>query len=95
MLTGLRERAAAHRSVAEIRGRGLMIAIEMADPDTLAPRPDLAKRLLGEALSRNLILLSCGTHGQAVRIIPPLVTTDDEVDLALGIIGEALDAVEA
>jgi 4-aminobutyrate aminotransferase len=95
MLTGLRERAAAHRSVAEIRGRGLMIAIEMADPDTLAPRPDLAKRLLGEALSRNLILLSCGTHGQAVRIIPPLVTTDDEVDLSLGIIGEALDAVEA
>jgi len=95
MLTALRERAAAHRSVAEIRGKGLMIAIEMADPGTLTPRPDLAKRLLGEALSRNLILLSCGTHGQAVRIIPPLVTTDDEVDLALGIIGEALDAVEA
>jgi len=95
MLTGLRERAAAHPSVAEIRGRGLMIAIEMADPDTLTPRPDLAKRLLGEALSRNLILLSCGTHGQAVRIIPPLVTTDDEVDLALGVIGEALDALDA
>jgi 4-aminobutyrate aminotransferase len=94
MLGKLREMAATHRFVAEVRGRGLMLAIELAQPGTLAPRADLVKRLLAEALARNLLLLSCGTHGQAVRIIPPLVTTDDEVDQALGIIGEALASID-
>jgi 4-aminobutyrate aminotransferase-like enzyme len=95
MLTALRELAADHASVAEVRGRGLMLAIEFADGPELRPRPDLVKALLAEAMARNLLLLSCGTHGQAVRIIPPLVTTDDEADLALGIIGEAMRSIGA
>jgi 4-aminobutyrate aminotransferase len=95
LLDGLRERAAGHASVAEVRGRGLMLAIEFADGLALAPRPDLAKALLADAMARNLLLLSCGVHGQAVRIIPPLVTTDDEVDLAIGAIGDGLDAIGA
>jgi 4-aminobutyrate aminotransferase len=93
MLASLRDIAARHSFVAEVRGRGLMLAIEFADPGTLTPRPDLVKRMLAEAMARNLLLLSCGVYGQAVRIIPPLVTTDDEVDQALGIIGDALEAV--
>ncbi len=95
MLAALGELAAGHASVAEVRGRGLMLAIEFADGPSLTPRPDLAKALLAEALARNLLLLSCGSYGQAVRIIPPLVTADDEVDLALGIIGEALRSIGA
>jgi 4-aminobutyrate aminotransferase len=82
-------------SVAEVRGRGMMLALEFADGPDLVPRPDLAKRLLSEAMSRRLLLLTCGTRGQAVRIIPPLVTTDEEVDLAVKIIGESLDAIDA
>jgi 4-aminobutyrate aminotransferase/(S)-3-amino-2-methylpropionate transaminase len=73
----------------------MMVAIELADRGTLAPRPDLAKGLLAEALSRKLLLLTCGTYGQVVRVIPPLITTEDELDLAIGVIGEALDAVGA
>jgi 4-aminobutyrate aminotransferase len=95
MLASLRDASAGHSHVAEVRGRGLMLAIEFADPDGLAPRPDLAKRLLGEAMARNLLLLSCGTYGQAVRVIPPLVTTDNEVELALTAIGESLAAIGA
>ena len=95
MLDGLRRVADGRTSVAEVRGRGLMLALEFADGPDLAPRPDLAKGLLAEALARNLLLLTCGTHGQAVRVIPPLVTTDDEADRAVGIIGEALDAIGA
>jgi len=72
-----------------------MIGIEFADPGTLRPRPDLAKRLLHEAFDRRLLLLTCGTWGQVVRIIPPLVTTDDEIDLAVDVIGEALEAIDA
>jgi 4-aminobutyrate aminotransferase len=95
MLARLGEIAAAHPHVAEVRGRGLMLAIELADPGTLAPRGDLVKRILAEAMARNLLLLSCGTYGQAVRIIPPLVTTDDEVDQALDVLREALAAADA
>ncbi len=95
MLASLRETASRHPLVAEVRGRGLMLAIELAEPGTLAPRADLVKRLLGEALARNLLLLSCGTRAQAVRVIPPLVTTDDEVQGALRVIGEALAAIDA
>jgi 4-aminobutyrate aminotransferase/(S)-3-amino-2-methylpropionate transaminase len=71
------------------------LAIELADPGTLAPRADLVKGLLAEALARNLLLLSCGTRGQVVRIIPPLVTTDEEADMAISIIGDALAAIDA
>ena len=46
-------------------------------------------------MARNLLLLTCGTHAQAVRIIPPLVTTDEEVALAIETIGASLDAIGA
>jgi 4-aminobutyrate aminotransferase/(S)-3-amino-2-methylpropionate transaminase len=72
-----------------------MIAIEFADGEGLAPRPDLASGLLRAALERHLLLLPCGTHGQVVRIIPPLVTTDTEVDDAVGIIEESLASIGA
>ncbi len=94
-LDRLREVAAGHACVAEVRGRGLMIAIEFAEGDALTPRPDLAKGLLAEAMARNLLLLSCGTYGQAVRIIPPLTTTDDEVELTVNAIGGALATIGA
>ncbi|MEJ7802845.1 MAG: aminotransferase class III-fold pyridoxal phosphate-dependent enzyme [Candidatus Limnocylindria bacterium] len=95
MLTALRAAAVNHPHVAEVRGRGLMLAIEFADGDALTPRPDLAKGLLHEAMARNVLLLTCGTYGQAARIIPPLVTTDDEVDMALSVIIESVVAIGA
>jgi 4-aminobutyrate aminotransferase len=95
MIERLREVAARHSTVAEVRGRGMMLAIEFAQGDGVVPRPDLAKSLLAEAMARNLLLLTCGTYGQAVRIIAPLVTTDDEVEMAIGVIGDALVAIGA
>jgi 4-aminobutyrate aminotransferase len=95
LLAGIRSAAEGRPSVVEVRGRGLMIGIEFADPETLAPRPDLAKALLHEAFERKLLLLSCGTFGQVVRVIPPLITTDDEVDRARAVIGESLEAIGA
>ena len=95
LVDGIRAIADGRAPVAEVRGRGMMVAIEFADAATLTPRPDLAKGMLREAMARNLLLLTCGTYGQVVRIIPPLVTSDEEIDLALGIVGEALDAIGA
>jgi 4-aminobutyrate aminotransferase len=93
LLSGLRAAVGGQAFVAEVRGRGLMIAIEFAEAGTLKPRPDVVKAVLAGALERKLILLSCGTYGQAVRVIPPLNTTDDEVDLAVRTIGDVVTAL--
>lgn len=90
LLDGLRDAATGHPHVAEVRGRGLMVGIEFADPDSLAPRPDLAKAVINEALMHRLLLLPCGTWGQVVRIIPPLVTTEAEIDQSVSILAAAI-----
>jgi 4-aminobutyrate aminotransferase len=93
LMAGLAAAASGKPNVAEVRGRGLMAAIEFAEPETLKPRPDLTKKLLAGALERHLLLLSCGTYGQAVRVIPPLVTTDAEIDQAVETIAEVLESI--
>ncbi|HET7583019.1 MAG TPA: aminotransferase class III-fold pyridoxal phosphate-dependent enzyme [Candidatus Limnocylindria bacterium] len=93
LLSNLRRLTAGHSAVAEVRGRGLMVALEFADPDGLQPRPDLAKAFIQAAFERKLLLLSCGTYGQVVRIIPPLITNDTEVDSAISAMSEALAVI--
>ena len=81
-----------------MRGLGLMVAIELVNPasgDGRTPDPDLTKRIQAEALDRKLILLTAGTYVNVVRIIPPLVTTAEEVDRALAILDECLAAAGA
>jgi 4-aminobutyrate aminotransferase len=98
LLDGLRRAASEHPRVGDVRGLGLMTALEFVRPeaaDPLTPDAALAKRVLGEALSRQLILLSAGSYGQVVRFIPPLVTTEAEVDQAVDIIADSLAAAGA
>lgn len=97
-LAGLRVLAARHRSIGDVRGLGLMLALEFVMPDEgdgRTPDPDLTRRVQSEALARRLIVLTAGTYVNVIRIIPPLVTTADEVDHALGVLGEALAAAGA
>jgi 4-aminobutyrate aminotransferase len=98
LLAGLRDVATKYRSIGDVRGLGLMVALEFVKPDEgdgRMPDPDLTKRVQTEALSRHLIVLTAGTYVNVVRIIPPLVTTVDEIDLALRTLDEALAAAGA
>jgi 4-aminobutyrate aminotransferase len=98
LLTGLRELKDKYRSIGDARGLGLMVAIELVKPgegDGRVPDPDLTKRIQAEALARNLIVLTAGTYVNVIRIIPPLVTTADEVEQALAILDESLAAAGA
>jgi 4-aminobutyrate aminotransferase len=97
-LTGLRALKAKYRSIGDARGLGLMIALEfvkVGEGDGRVPDAELTKRVQAEALARKLIVLTAGTYVNVIRIIPPLVTTADEVDLALGILDESLAAAGA
>ena len=98
LLAGLRAIAARYPSIGDVRGLGLMVAIELVKPgigDGRTPDPDLTKRIQAEALARHLIVLTAGTYVNVVRIIPPLVTTAEEVDQALSILDESLAAAGA
>jgi len=97
-LAGLRSLAARHPSMGDVRGLGLMVAVEFVRPgegDGRVPDTDVTKRVQKECFDRKLLLLTAGTSVNVVRIIPPLVTTAEEVDVALGIMAEALDAAGA
>ena len=97
-LAGLRALQAKYRSIGDVRGLGLMLALEFVVPgegDGRVPDPALTRRVLAAALERKLIVLSAGTYANVARIIPPLVTTASEIDLALGILDESLAAAGA
>jgi len=91
----LRERldaiAARIPQVGEVRGLGPMLALELVrDPATREPAPELALAATTGARERGLILLSCGLYGNVVRILVPLVASDDELDRGLDILEESL-----
>ena len=97
-LDGLRALAPKYRSIGDVRGLGLMLALEFIKPDEgdgRGPDPEITKKVQAAALDRKLIVLTAGTYVNVIRIIPPLVTTADEVDQALRIIDESLAAAGA
>ncbi|MCX7560823.1 4-aminobutyrate--2-oxoglutarate transaminase [Sulfitobacter sp. F26204] len=80
----------------DIRGLGAMLAVEfVTDFDTATPDAALTKSVIAHALSRGLILLSCGMHGNAVRIMVPLTASDAIIEEGLEIFEAALTAAVA
>ena len=79
--------------VGDVRGLGSMLAIELVEDGTSkAPATDLASRVVDEALSRGLLLLKSGVHGNCIRVLVPLVISDAELDEALQVWDDALTA---
>lgn len=94
LLQGLRQLQGRHPRVGDVRGRGLMIGVEMVrDPATRKPAPELAARVVQEAFQRGLLLLTAGTS--AIRLSPPLVLTEEEAMVGLEVLEEALAAAGA
>lgn len=96
MIASLKTMAGKNACIGDVRGIGAMVAIELCKGGNLAqPDADLAKRLCAEATKRGLILLSCGTYGNVIRILVPLTASDAIVDEGLAIIDAALTAIQA
>jgi 4-aminobutyrate aminotransferase / (S)-3-amino-2-methylpropionate transaminase / 5-aminovalerate transaminase len=80
-------------AIGDVRGVGAMLALELVfDRATKEPAPALASRVADEAFTRGLLLLTCGVHGNCIRVLVPLVVTDAELDEALGVWEDALQA---
>ena len=89
LLAGLQRIADRHQSIGQVRGLGLMLGIEFVrDRETREPAPNLAVELVQRAFRRGLLLLGAGKS--TVRLAPPLVIDDHDVETALGIIDEVV-----
>lgn len=96
LIEGLKTIAQRHNCIAEVRGLGSMVAMELCkDGHPHQPDADLTKALAADAANRGLIILTCGTYGNVVRILVPLTASDAILDEGMAIIGASLDALKA
>jgi len=94
LTAGLKAMAVKHKEIGDVRGLGAMVAMEVfKNGDIKQPDADLAKRISAEASKRGLILLTCGTYGNVIRVLVPLTASDAILDEGLAIIAASIDAV--
>ena len=92
LLEGLRRLAEGNDVVWDVRGKGLMIGVELVEPGTSAPSPRTAGLVLEEARARGVLIGKGGLYGNVLRIAPPLSVSRQQADEALGVLGDALRA---
>jgi 4-aminobutyrate aminotransferase len=86
------ELKAKDQRIGDVRGRGMMLAIEFTKSDG-APDMELAKKVIQEAEARGLIVIGGGLYGNVVRIIPPLILTRDQAEKGFTILSDSIQAV--
>lgn len=79
LLEVLRDGLGVLDTVLEVRGRGLFLGIELADPETRGPMAGSAVTVAGEALKRGILVLPAGESGHVLEISPPLTITEEQV----------------
>jgi 4-aminobutyrate aminotransferase-like enzyme len=89
-LDGLRRLAARHPIIGDVRGRGLMIGIEIVRDQARAPDPEMAKRIEMEAVTQGVLISTTGVNGNTLRITPPLVINANQVERALSSLDKVL-----
>jgi 4-aminobutyrate aminotransferase len=86
----LDELAADTAAIGEVRGLGLMLGVEFTGPDGV-PDADTATRAQQAAADAGLLLLTCGTYGNVVRFLPPLVVDAEQVEEGSQIFAAAVE----
>jgi 4-aminobutyrate aminotransferase/(S)-3-amino-2-methylpropionate transaminase len=92
MSTRLTELAAEHDVIADVRGRGAMMAIELCKPGTTDPDPVRTATVSAYCHRNGVVTLTCGTWGNVFRFLPPLAIGDALLDEAFDVVAEAFSA---
>lgn len=95
LIDGLRAAAARHPVVGDVRGKGLMVGIELVEPGGMTPSPAAAVAVLEETRRRGLLVGKGGLHNNVIRLAPPMTLTADELDEALDILTAAVAVADA
>ena len=79
--------------IGEVRGRGAMQAIELVIPGGIEPNPAALASIVKYCQQEGVLILSAGTYGNVIRLLPPLVMPENLLREALGILDQAIAAV--
>ena len=88
-----RLRAVAERTavIGDVRGRGAMLAVEFVRPGGADPDPGLTGRIARACHERGVLVLTCGTYGNVIRLLPPLALTEDQLDEGLSVLESVIE----
>jgi len=92
LISGARKLAERHEGIGDVRGRGLMVGMELVkDRGTKKPDPDASRRIVETAFQHGLLLLGCGKS--VIRLAPPLVIDEVDVDRGLAMLDDVLATI--
>src|SRR5580700_8094629 len=89
MLPRLRKLAEQHPVIGDVRGRGAMLAVELVRPGTIEPDSAAAAKVAKTCHASGMIVLTCGTFGNVLRFLPPLVIGQSLLEEGIGILEDA------
>ena len=95
LLERLRDMATRHHVIGDVRGRGAMIALEFVRPGTTEPAPDMCAAVAKAAHADGVVILTCGTYGNVIRLLPPLVIPEHLLHEGLDVLDEAIATASA
>lgn len=82
-----------HPGIGDVRGRGAMFALELVRPGTKDPDPASTREILAACHSAGVIVISCGTWGNVIRLLPPFVISEGLLSEGLDVLAGAVDEV--
>ncbi|WP_106477859.1 4-aminobutyrate--2-oxoglutarate transaminase [Phytohalomonas tamaricis] len=89
--TGLQQLQAQYPFIAEVRGQGPMLAIELIQGERARPEDaELVQHVIDRCREGGLLVIKCGIHRNVIRFLAPLTTSNEQIDEALSILGKAL-----
>ncbi|OQY32361.1 MAG: aspartate aminotransferase family protein [Anaerolineaceae bacterium 4572_5.2] len=91
LMTGLRKLQKQYPFVGDVRGRGLMVGVEITAQNNESK--SITSALQKSCMEKDLLLLTCGTYGNVIRWIPPLIVNTQQIDEALVIFQDALESI--
>ena len=89
VLPRLRTLAEKYPVIGDVRGRGAMLAVELVRPGTIEPDAAAAAKVAKACHAAGLILLTCGTYGNVLRFLPPLVISEELLTEGMSIVEDA------
>ena len=85
-----------YRLVGDVRALGAMVGVEFVkDKQTREPAPDETSAILKKAMQNGVIAIKCGLYGNVIRMLVPLVTTDDQLEEAFDVLENAISEISA
>ena len=90
--TRMRKIASEVSVIGDIRGRGAMVAIELVKAGGTEPDAEITKKIAADCLAAGVLILTCGTYGNVIRLLPPLVISDELLAEAFEVLESAIRA---